>query len=307
MVRIIIITALTLVTAVLFILFRGDTFVRPESSDMAEEVFAEKTETSRPVSTEPEPTTEAETTVSEPEVTDIAMPEGYELPAACALEMETVMQNPELPTGCEITALTQTLNYYGFSADKVTMADVFLKTDTIGYYTMNEVYIGNPHTDGFGCNAPVIVNAADDFFDYIGSDWYAVDLTGTPLEGVFYQIEQGRPTVIWTTMYQYETHAEYEFTLGCGEDFYFNPCQHCVTIFGYDMEEKKVHVADPLVGNVKYDMERFERIYDSMGRQAVVLCGKAETAGKEFRDDGEKAEWLAVNRPPEPADESQEG
>ena len=69
------------------------------------------------------------------------------------------------------------------------------------------------------------------------------------------------------------------------------------------MEAKKVHVADPLVGNVEYDMDRFGRTYENMGTQAVVLCGAPETAGKEFRDDGEKAEWLAENRPPEPETE----
>lgn len=34
------------------------------------------------------------------------------------------LQTPELPTGCEITALTMVLNYYGFSVDKTTMATV---------------------------------------------------------------------------------------------------------------------------------------------------------------------------------------
>lgn len=299
--RIIRTTAFLMLTAVLLMLSGCGKSTSDERTDTTKEHIVGKHTSTEP--TEPETEEPTEPTAPEPVEIDTEMPEGYELPNSCALEMETVMQYPELPTGCEITALTQTLNYYGFSADKVTMADVFLKTDIIGYYTMDEVYIGNPHLDGFGCNAPVIVNAANDFFDYIGSDWYAKDLTGMPLDGIFYQIEQGRPVIIWTTIYQYETRPEYQFTLGCGEDFYFNPNQHCVTLYGYDMEAKKVHVADPLVGNVEYDMDRFGRTYENMGTQAVVLCGAPETAGKEFRDDGEKAEWLAENRPPEPETE----
>lgn len=229
---------------------------------------------------------------------DTKMPEGYQLGSKSAVYVETVLQKPELPTGCEITALTELMNFYGFAADKVEMSDVFMKIDHVGYYSMNDAYLGDPHLDnGFGCNAPVIVRAADDYFDYIGSDWYAVDLTGSSIEEVYYQTEQGRPVVVWTTISQYETYPEYQFTLGCGEDFYFNPFQHCVVVYGFDYEDGTVHVADPLEGNRKYDMARFERIYEILGKQAVVLCGNESSAGTDYTTDEEKAAWLAENRP----------
>lgn len=229
---------------------------------------------------------------------DTDMPEGYELKKSCAVYVEAVMQEPEIPTGCEVTALTELVNFYGFDVDKLELCDVFMPIDHEGYYTMNEVYLGDPHlNNGFGCNAPVIVKTADDYFEYIGSDWYAKDLTGISIEEVFYQIEQGRPVVVWSTIGQRETHAEYQFRLGCGEEFYFNPFQHCLTIYGFDYNEGVVHVADPLVGNTKYDMERFARIYEIMGKQAVVLCGNEESAGADYTTDEEKAEWLELNRP----------
>ena len=116
---------------------------------------------------------------------DLKMPADYKLKTKYAIYIDTVMQKPELPTGCEITALTELMNYYGFEANKVEMADIFMANDQIGYYTMNEAFIGNPHhDDGFGCNAPVIVKAANDYFDYIGSDWYAADLSGSPIEEI---------------------------------------------------------------------------------------------------------------------------
>ena len=37
-------------------------------------------------------------------------------------DFEIMEQYPELPTGCEITAMTMVLNYYGYNVDKVTMA-----------------------------------------------------------------------------------------------------------------------------------------------------------------------------------------
>lgn len=69
-----------------------------------------------------------------------------------------IMQMPELPTGCEITALTMTLNYYGFQIDKVTMAtkylptlpsaDVYVTEDGILYGNdMNQFFIGDPASE----------------------------------------------------------------------------------------------------------------------------------------------------------------
>lgn len=219
------------------------------------------------------------------------MPDGYKLSDSCVIDdFKTVMQEPELPTGCEVTALTQTMNYYGFDIDKVDLCDIFMPIDYNGYYTMNEAYLGDPHaTNGFGCNAPVILTTAGNYFTWIGSDWYAIDLSGIPLEEVFYQIEQGRPVIVWTTIDQRETYAEFQFELGCGEDFYFNPFQHCVTIYGYDYSDNTVYIADPLVGNTQYDMERFERIYDTMEQQAVILVGNEKSAGKEYSSEEDKA------------------
>lgn len=228
---------------------------------------------------------------------DTKMPSDYKLREKCAVNVKALLQKPELPTGCEVTALTELLNFYGYEADKVELADIFMPNDRIGYYTMNEAYIGNPHhDDGFGCNAPVIVRTADDYFSYLGSDWYAVDLTGSSIEELYYQIEQGRPVIVWTTINQVETRKQYEFRLGCGEDLYFNPMQHCVVMYGFDYEEKVVHIADPLVGNKTYDIARFERIYESMDKQAVILCGNEESAGVDYTTDEQKQEWLRENR-----------
>lgn len=259
------------------------------------------------VSTEPvtEPTTAH---APEPVTINTKMSEQYEMKDNFVIEgFETVMQEPELPTGCEITALAQTMNYYGFGIDKVDLCDTFMPIDHDGYYTMNDVYLGDPHsTNGFGCNAPVIVNTANDYFEYIGSDWYAIDLTDIMLNEVFYQVEQGRPVIIWTTIDQRETIAEYQFELGCGEDFWFNPFQHCVTIYGYDYDRGIVNIADPLEGNMEYDMNIFERIYEIMGKQAVIIVGNDESAGKIYTTKEEQELWLEKNRPKDDEDEINE-
>lgn len=221
------------------------------------------------------------TEVYEPVLFEVntVMPEGYVPSGSCVLDgFETVMQEPELPTGCEITSLTQTINYLGYDIDKVELADGYMPIDFSGVHSMREAYIGDPKANnGFGCLAPVIVQTADDFFASVNSPCYAVDLTESSLYDLFWQIDQGRPVITWATVDLKFGEWLYQFNLPSGEEFWFNYYQHCVTIYGYDMDSRIVYVADPLRGNVTYDIDDFEQVYDYMNKNAVVLCGNSET------------------------------
>ncbi|MBR2283718.1 MAG: C39 family peptidase [Ruminococcus sp.] len=245
-------------------------------------------------------------TVTEPELPsapptlyiDTEMPDWYELPQSCILDFQAVMQEPELPTGCEVTALDEVLGYYGFDIDKVSLSDYFLPQDFDGWYTMSQRYLGDPHSNnGFGCVAPVIVRTANDYFDYIRSDWYAQDISGTPFRELFYQIEQGRPVVVWATMDLRECYPTYQFTLGCGEELWFDGYHHCVAIYGYDLDEGVVWTADPLVGDVAYSIDQFELIYGIMNMQAVILIGNDESAGVDYSNNSLKYEWMLERHP----------
>ncbi|MBR3760409.1 MAG: C39 family peptidase [Ruminococcus sp.] len=229
------------------------------------------------------------TTVSpttEPFSVDVSLPENYEPPSSYVLEeFETVMQNPELPTGCEVTALAEVLNYLGFDIDKVELCDGFMPIDYEGAVNMYYAYVGDPKSNnGFGCYAPVILKTAYEYFESIDSPAYAVDLTGAELRDLFYQICNGRPVIVWSTISQVESTPNYKWTAGNGEDMIFNDYQHCLAIYGYDLDQGIIYAADPLVGNTTYEISRFERIYDTMYRQAIVICGDAETEGSFVRN-----------------------
>ncbi|MDE6036564.1 MAG: C39 family peptidase [Ruminococcus sp.] len=202
----------------------------------------------------------------------------YELPRKAVIDdFKTVLQNPELPTGCEITALTQTLNFLGFDVDKVTMCDKYMNTDWKGEYTMNQCYIGDPKSStGYGCSSPVICKSARRYFRVEKSDCYPVDLSGTDFQDLFYQVDQGRPVIVWATMYLMNTEPKYQYTAKNGEEMWFCTYQHCLTLYGYDLDAGLVYVADPLVGNTTYSLEKFEKIYDILGKQAVIIYGDAE-------------------------------
>ncbi len=56
-----------------------------------------------------------------------ATPESaFFLPSTVQLDVENILQNPELPNGCEITSAAIVLNYLGFDIDKVTLAENYL-------------------------------------------------------------------------------------------------------------------------------------------------------------------------------------
>lgn len=240
-------------------------------STSAEEAVAVLTE-EIPTTTEP---------ATQPFSIDIFFTEKDEIPDSYVIEgFEAIMQEPELPTGCEVTALAEVLNYLGFDIDKVELCDNFMPVDYEGAVNMYYAYIGDPKSNnGFGCYAPVIVKTAYEYFESVDSPCYAVDITGTDFKYLLFQITQDRPVIVWTTMGQMETYPNYKWTAGNGEDMVFNDYQHCVAIYGYDLNAGVIYTADPLVGNTTYEMSRFETIYDIMYKQAVVICGDAETEG----------------------------
>ncbi len=233
------------------------------------------------------------TEAAERNIFDRKAPEGYEIPEKYTVEMETVMQRPELPTGCEVTSLAQTLNFWGFDIDKTELCDKFMLISTDAYYAMNKAYVGDPHTEyGYGCNAPVIAQTANDYFTYIGSDWRAYDMTGADFNDLYYQMSKGRPVIVWMTIGLVESEPEMQFTTESGDDLVFTNLQHCVTIYGYDKSSDTIYTADPLSGNVEYNATQFERVYDVMGKQAVVVSGNATTAGKDNTTPEQKEQFL---------------
>lgn len=263
---------------------------RQAAAAAAQQVSAEAT-TAAVTAAATVPTTEAAT---EQFTLDVSVPEKYEMPVSCETgEVKAVMQKPELPTGCEITALTTLLNYLGFDVDKLTMADEFMPITFTGEVIMDEAYVGDPRRDGFGCNANVIVQAADKYFASVDSPCYGVDLTGTEFDDLMYQLAEGRPVLAWVTINLRESYPEKVWKAQNGKELVFDWYQHCVVLYGITMPDGKkegvVKVADPLAGNVEYPYSKFKKMYEVLGKQAVVICGNSQTEGHHVTSEAEKS------------------
>lgn len=198
--------------------------------------------------------------------------EEKELAVSCCITMDCILQNPELPTGCEITALTTVLNYLGYDVTKTEMAKNYLKKDYMGRVGFDKAFIGDPTWDeGYGCFAPVIVNAAQNYLNEHDMEYSAWDISGKELEELFEYISSDIPVIVWASMGLMEVYKRPAFVDAEGNQIYWYDNEHCVVLCGYDLEAETVTVCDPLEGIVDYDLERFKYIYDKLEKQAVII------------------------------------
>lgn len=265
------------------------------------------------------------------------------VPDAYRIDMEIVLQNPELPTGCEITSLTMVLNYLGFGITKTELVDGYLTCKEPGTATFKEAFIGSPYdSSSYGCFAPVIIDTANKYLNSNNSGRIVKNLTGSDFDFLLKEVASNHPVIIWTSINQVDVYEDYAFTIPeenieitedntvnnemeynsenikindenyasgsvgdgtilddqseyvfddsqknlnanetmeknleqgsiNGKDVYWIVNEHCVVLMGYDIVNNNVIVADPLEGEVVYDMTRFKKLYQDLYKQAVII------------------------------------
>lgn len=195
-------------------------------------------------------------------------------------DFKIVYQMPELPTGCEITAMTMVLNYYGFDVDKVTMAEEFLPIAPAEFYydregelcgaDLERFFVGDPATDkGYICGTKAIRAAANKYLQQNSSFLRAMDKTGISAEEIYRRVNQDIPVVVWVTINMEERREVEGWKTEEGDYVDWGRNDHGAVLIGYT--ENTVTIADPISGRVVYSREQFEKIYASRGKQCVFL------------------------------------
>ncbi|WP_282803508.1 C39 family peptidase [Secundilactobacillus kimchicus] len=115
------------------------------------------------------------------------------------LTVPLIAQRPELPTGCEITAVTMMLQSQGIPANKVTLAREMPYDPT----DCDKGFVGNPFTDdGNSIYPPALLDLVQ---RYAG---HATDLTGTRLPTLLAVLDADHPVVVWVGEFDgFHTHA----------------------------------------------------------------------------------------------------
>lgn len=191
-----------------------------------------------------------------------------------------ILQTPELPTGCEITALTMALNYYGLHADKIQMASEYLPTASAEFYRgedsflygpdLNQYFVGDPSSaDGYICGTKAICTAADRYLLKKKSSLRAVDETGASAKELYRWVSEDTPVVVWVTINMEKRRETEGWYTEKGEYLSWASNDHGAVLIGYTQDS--VIIADPIAGRVEYKKEAFEEVFDSRGRQCVIL------------------------------------
>ncbi|HLQ71349.1 MAG TPA: C39 family peptidase [Bacillota bacterium] len=186
----------------------------------------------------------------------------------------TICQHPEMPTGCEATALTMLLNWGGKKVSNHDVVKNLPKGDSVklidgewrgGNPTIE--FVGDPYGDegNFGVFEGPILKTIETIMPGKG-----VDLTGRPFEELLDIVRSGKPVMAWTTIEQQTTFHSKTWKDKDGNTIKWYRYEHAVVLVGFN--EETVFVNDPTTGKEEqYDREQFERNWASMGKRAVTL------------------------------------
>ncbi len=192
-----------------------------------------------------------------------------QVPEETNLSVETIWQLPELPTGCETTALTMVLNYHGFSVDKTSIADEYLVKATDDYPVG---FSGDPYSyDGAGIWPPGLAKTARKYLADQDSKLWAHDLSGTSLEDLYKYVAAGYPVLLWVTVdYSDPSFTGYSYEYG-GKTYEWFSNEHCVVLSGYSKTNQTVTLQDPQQGEIVEDANLIAGIMDQIGDLSVCI------------------------------------
>ncbi len=193
----------------------------------------------------------------------------------CYIKTDFILQNPELPTGCEITSLTMLLNHLGFKADKLDLADNYLPKGEYANSNFYEVFVGNPRdVHAFGCFSVPIEKAAKSYLKAHDKEkkWKVVNLTGCSPDTLYAAIDAGDPVVVWASIRMRNIVSGRSWRIKeTGELLVWPAREHCLLLTGYDTEKNLAYFNDPLIGQVAYSKDTFEAVFKSLDCNALII------------------------------------
>jgi uncharacterized protein YvpB len=174
------------------------------------------------------------------------------------------------------------LNYYGYSANKVTMAKNYLPkkafvttrgSDGKLYGPdLDKYFVGDPFGRGTVCGPEALGTAANAYLKDVNANMKAKDITGATCEELYKRVSLDQPVVVMTTIGNANRATPSGWYTEEGKYVNWSTNDHGVVLIGWD--ETYVTVACPLYGMKKYSRVQFEKVYASRGYKAMVLESK---------------------------------
>ncbi len=193
----------------------------------------------------------------------------WELPSYVSLDMPEIWQLPELPTGCEATAMTIAIDYMGFDLDKEDFAKKYMRysVDDMAYGFMGDPF----EEDGAGILPPALAESCNDYLESQHSDLQAFETTTYTFGELLSLTAKGYPVVIWvTTNYEPpEKGSTGSSRNGINYQWYAN--EHCVVIQGYNLDSGRIVLSDPGCGYIGQNLDEIRYLCESIGRYSVAI------------------------------------
>lgn len=187
-----------------------------------------------------------------------------------------ILQNPELPRGCEVTSLAMLMNFCGIETDKLILAEKVKRDTTPREIKNKKVYWGNPNNGFIGnmydMKKPGLGVYHKPIFELLAeySPSRAVDLTGCEFEDLKWLLSNNIPVwVIINSTYAPLRDDSFITWHTPDGDIKITYREHSALITGYD--EQYVYLNDPLFSQTKAAYKPFVECWVQMGKQAVAL------------------------------------
>lgn len=181
-------------------------------------------------------------------------------------------QLPDMPAGCEITSLAMVLNYLGVKCDKEMLVN-YLETGEKGDNYFSK-YIGNVFEEGsYGCYADALCNCAQSYLSSRGiSSLIVGNISGTDVDSLLGLVATGHPVIVWATEDMKSVGDNNIIWTYEGQPMGYLRGEHCLVLVGFDKENDKVLMADPMKGCAcEYSLSAFRLRYKAQFSQAVLI------------------------------------
>lgn len=200
------------------------------------------------------------------------------IPDKWFIKVPRILQNPELPTGCEVTSLAMVLQHSGYNVLHTELAYMWLDKGEYRASDYRKVFVGEPTSAfAYGCFSGVIERCANKYLVSKNSSSEVRNLTGCEPKQLYRYVANGIPVIVWATGNMEECYYDKQWVdKETGNIITWVRNEHCLVLTGYDFEQKLVYVNDPLKGRTAYPMELFEYRFKQLESQAVVIIPENE-------------------------------
>lgn len=191
-----------------------------------------------------------------------------------------ILQNPQLPNGCEVTSLAMALASAGSPVDKMTLYRDYLPKAGLYYQESlcygsdpEDFYVGNAASrcGGWYCFEGPIVQAGNAWLAGCGNNLRAVSVTGLSQGDLDVYAEAGIPVVVWVTLNYAEPRlGTSSWQLADGTVYCPYSNLHCVVVTG--LSGMGYQIADPINGMRTVGRDTFWDSFSAMGSRAVMIA-----------------------------------